>query len=97
MEDIVRTNSLKEGLNMSRLPVLDEEQKKLIRGTSDYFFLNYYTSAYAEPGNVTTARTWPKPSFLNDANVFNTQNDSWPQAGSPWLRDIPDGLRKLLK
>lgn len=97
MEDTIRENSLMEGLNASRLPIINEEERDLIRGTSDFFFLNYYTSAYAEPANVTTARKWPSPSLLRDAYVFDTQNNEWPVAASYWLRSIPEGLRGLLK
>ena len=61
MEDIVHNNSIAEGLNGSRLPIIDEHDKELIRGTSDFFFLNYYTSAYAEPANVSTAKTGIPP------------------------------------
>lgn len=96
MVDAIRKNSLAEGLSDSRLPVIDEHQKNLIRGTSDFFFLNYYSSAYAEPANVTTARTFTKPSLLSDANVFTVQDVNWPVAASFWLRSIPDGLRQLL-
>lgn len=97
MEDTIRENSLMEGLNESRLPIINEEERDLIRGTSDFFFLNYYTSAYAEPANDTTAREWPSPSLLRDAYVFDTQNNEWPVAASSWLRSIPEGLRGLLK
>lgn len=97
MVDVIRNNSLAEGLSGSRLPVITEHQKNLIRGTSDYFFLNYYSSAYAEFANATTARNFTKPSLLNDANVLTTQDVNWPVAASVWLRSIPDGLRKLLK
>lgn len=97
MEDAVTNNSLNEGFTVSRLPTIDEEQKELIRGTSDYFFLNYYSSAYAEPANTTTDLNWPTPSFQRDAYVFNTQDNSWPVSASPWLRSIPKGLRALLK
>lgn len=97
MVDSISDNSRVEGLNVSRLPIIDEHQKELIRGTSDFFFLNYYTSAYAEPANDTTALEWPSPSSNRDAYVFNTQDDEWPVAASSWLRSIPKGLRELLK
>ncbi len=97
MEDIIRNNSLDEGLDASRLPIIDEDEKNLIRGTSDFFFLNYYTSAYVEPGNTSTSRIWATPSFRSDANVFDTQNENWPVSASFWLRSIPEGLRGLLK
>lgn len=97
MEEIVLKNSLMEGFNRSRLPTIDEDQKDLIRGTSDFFFLNYYTSAYVEPANITTAKNFPAPSFLKDASISDTQDDSWPVAASSWLRSVPKGLRGLLK
>lgn len=95
VEETVRNNSLNEGLKISRLPVIHEEQKRLIRGTSDFFFLNYYTSYYAEPANATTARDMQ--SLLKDAYVFTTQDDSWPVSASPRTRSVPKGLRGLLK
>jgi len=96
MVDTIRSNSDLEGFKMSRLPIIDEEQKDLIKGTSDFFFLNYYSSAYAEPANESTGRDWPTPSFLRDTYVFGSQDSKWPVAASPWLRSIPEGLRALL-
>lgn len=92
----VGENSRKENRRRSRLPQFTDAEKKLLRGSADFFGLNYYTSAYAEP-----SFNWPdwppNPSFGRDQDIFESKDDSWPIAKSTWLRSIPAGLRALLK
>lgn len=42
--DQINTRSAAEGRKRSRLPTMTKEEKKKIRGTSDFLALNYYTS-----------------------------------------------------
>lgn len=48
MVDEIGNRSVVEGRPFSRFPSMSEEQKKFIKGTSDFFGINYYTSAYIE-------------------------------------------------
>ncbi|CAK1543622.1 unnamed protein product [Leptosia nina] len=53
IERFMWIESLKEGYNTSRLPEFTSAEKKFIRGTADFFGLNYYTSRIvrrAKPG-----------------------------------------------
>lgn len=46
MKTRVAYRSKLQGLNESRLPEFTEEEKKLIKGTSDFFSVNTYASSY---------------------------------------------------
>ena len=70
---------------------MDEETKNLIRGTADYYGLNYYTSSIASQANYSS------PSNYNDAEVGLDGKAEWPVATSSWLKSVPDGLRQMLK
>lgn len=90
---IVDANSEKEGLQVSRLPKFTANEIESLKGSADFFGLNYYTSFYVEEGvavNVTY------PSFAADQNALLIANETWPVAKSWWLRSIPVGLRDAL-
>lgn len=94
MIDTVDENSRKENRRKSRLPVFSAEEIAYIKGTSDFLGLNYYTSGFAELGDVRWA---PNPSRDRDQGIYGSGNDDWPVAASTWLRSVPEGLRALLK
>ena len=83
--------SAAEGRAWSRLPVMNDETKAYIRGTSDYYGLNYYTS------NIGTAKNTTEVSHAGDQETDLGYDESWPVAESSWLRSIPEGLTKMLK
>lgn len=86
-------NSKQANLNKSRLPKFTVEEVEMLKGSADFFGLNYYTSAFAEEG----VNFWePNPSFARDRNIIETHNSSWPVAKSTWLRSVPEGLTDLL-
>ena len=70
---------------------MDEETKNLIKGTADFYGLNYYTS------NIATQQNYTSPSNYNDAEVGTETKPEWPVATSTWIHSIPDGLRQILK
>ncbi|XP_068081776.1 myrosinase 1-like [Anabrus simplex] len=84
-------NSKAEGRTRSRLPVFSKEMVEYIRGTYDYFALNYYTSHL-----VTEMDTGYDPSIERDCYVARSFDPSWPKSSSEWLRMVPWGLRKLI-
>ncbi|XP_045455837.1 myrosinase 1-like [Melitaea cinxia] len=96
MERIIAEKSKKEGLNHSRLPPLTQEEIELIRGTYDFFGLNFYTSR-----TVLTAKEeekigpWPYKGS-SDIDVHLTVKPEWKNAGTKWFFIYPEGLRKLL-
>ncbi|XP_038218406.1 myrosinase 1-like [Zerene cesonia] len=96
LESLMWKISLKEGHTRSRLPTFTEEEKNLIRGTADFFGLNYYTSRtirQAKPGEKVG------PWFLEGSPELNAIMDV-PADGyysaSPIFYIYPEGLRKLL-
>lgn len=93
MRQIIDQRSRDENRAWSRLPLMSDAERRLIRGSADFLGLNYYTSSIAEPAHPVN-RT---PSLLNDREVIESQDPSWPQATSPWLRSVPQGLREMLK
>ena len=94
MIDVVNANSANENRTQSRLPVFTEAELINIKGSADFFGLNYYSSNYAEPG---FDLNWaPNPSFFRDQYIHSTTDDSWPTAKSSWLKSVPDGLRAML-
>lgn len=52
----------------SRLPEFTEEQSKILKGSTDFIGLNYYTTRYAEDStsNNTTSINW---SYATDDHV----------------------------
>lgn len=92
MIDNVGRKSKEEGRPWSRLPPMDDQTKKLIKGKSDFFGLNYYTSGYSQP------RTgFAGVSHWADQEVSGSSDPSWPVAKSTWLKSVPEGLHALLK
>ncbi|GAB0086592.1 hypothetical protein DMENIID0001_006860 [Sergentomyia squamirostris] len=94
MQAIVDYNSQREGRAWSRLPAFTPEQIDFIKGSADFFGLNYYTSMIvdvAQFGN--TPSDPPNPSFARDANINFTSDPAWTKKGkSSWLYSVPTGL-----
>ena len=94
MKTRVARNSAAQGLASSRLPTFTEEEKAYIKGTSDFFGLNNYTTRYARA--IPEDSSGP-PSYTKDLGVETWQDENWPKTGSVWLRVVPWGIRWLLK
>lgn len=92
MKEYVGIKSKMEGRNVSRLPEFTKAEKKKISGTYDFFGINHYTTDLIENQD----RGISHPSWDDDQNIASHQNSSWPSSGSPWLREVPWGMRKLL-
>nr|XP_033804384.1 lactase-like protein [Geotrypetes seraphini]XP_033804394.1 lactase-like protein [Geotrypetes seraphini]XP_033804402.1 lactase-like protein [Geotrypetes seraphini]XP_033804411.1 lactase-like protein [Geotrypetes seraphini]XP_033804421.1 lactase-like protein [Geotrypetes seraphini]XP_033804431.1 lactase-like protein [Geotrypetes seraphini] len=93
MKLCVAAKSKEQGYPSSRLPEFTKEEMQMIKGTADFFCLNYYTTRkirhqeYAQAG----------PSFKADEEVEEIKDPSWPICGIEWLAVVPWGIRKLLK
>ncbi|XP_055914975.1 myrosinase 1-like [Eupeodes corollae] len=85
----IATNSREEGRFMSRLPQLDGKWKDIIRGSSDFFGLNYYSSRFLRRASKPLVSS---PSYERDANYEIYKN-------VPLLQQTcdPEGLEGLLK
>lgn len=94
MIDQIGNNSVQEGRLRSRLPTLNEEWIVRIRGSADFFGLNYYTSRYIEEPSLPEG---PNPSFERDRFYRRLESTEWTKGGSEWLYLVPQGLRDMLR
>lgn len=90
----IKENSLSEGRDRSRLPVLSADWIKTIRGSADFLGLNYYTSRYADLVNTPYNNI---PSYNADMRMRFTIKPEWKRAKSPWLYSVPTGIRDILR
>ncbi|XP_077986137.1 cytosolic beta-glucosidase-like [Glandiceps talaboti] len=86
--------SEQQGFNESRLPEFTSVEIDYIKGTSDFFGLNHYTSRICE--NNTDEVSLLPPSWNKDHGVHTFTESHWPRAHSSWLYVVPWGLRRLL-
>nr|XP_021191415.2 myrosinase 1 isoform X1 [Helicoverpa armigera] len=86
--------SAKQGYRRSRLPEFTEEEKVFVRGASDSFGVNHYTTYLVSA----TQHKWvnPVPSLLDDMDVGSYMLDTWPKSASFWLRMAPNSLYNSL-
>ncbi|XP_063993310.1 myrosinase 1-like [Diachasmimorpha longicaudata] len=92
MKQRIKENSELEGLSFSRLPEFSPDWIKLIRGSSDYFGLNHYTSKMVEPVRRINGTAW-----YQDSGIRSFANESWPGCPTDWLRIVPEGLGGVLR
>ncbi|CAK1546135.1 unnamed protein product [Leptosia nina] len=86
--------SISQGFARSRLPVFTKKEVEMIRGSSDFFGLNHYTTFLVS--SSTMEKEWSVPSIDQDTGVKMEQHPKWPIPGASWLAVYPQGFRKLL-
>jgi beta-glucosidase/6-phospho-beta-glucosidase/beta-galactosidase len=83
-----------------RLPKFTEEEKQLLKGSSDFFGLNSYATSYCAPSKEYLAGTPPPNdetgSVVLDEGVECTSDDAWPKTDMGW-NAVPWGFGKLLQ
>lgn len=79
----VAERSAEQGFPRSRLPSFTNEEIEYIKGTSDYFGLNHYTTRIAKAPND---RPREEISWDNDIGVIQIIDESWSESASDWLR-----------
>lgn len=91
----IAKNSLAENRSISRLPFMNTEMKKFIRGSIDYLSFNYYTSNIVEYNlnYMEMSSGWDKDSRL----ILQADTLHWKQAKTVWIYDVPEGFRRVLK
>lgn len=84
LSELVAEKSAAAGYPRSRMPKFTDEEKNFVRGASDFFGVNHYTSylisATKSKGN------YPIPSLYADIDVGSYTPDDWPKSASIWLK-----------
>jgi len=88
---------MKERLK-ERLPSFSEEEKELIKGSSDFFGLNHYTTMYAANSDGITKEVAVNGNggISEDQDVDLSVNKDWKVTLMGWAV-VPWGCKKLLK
>lgn len=99
MRHRIAMNSRREGLAKSRLPVLSSKEIREMRGTMDFFSLNYYTSRLV---SELTAKQIEKerievPSWEYDLHLYESASANWKHSQLHWLYSVPSGMGDILR
>lgn len=88
---------MKERLN-ERLPSFTAEEKEMIKGSSDFFGLNHYTTMYAahDDGNQKEQSVYGNGGISEDQNVNLSLDKNWEFTLMNWAV-VPWGCKKLLQ
>jgi beta-galactosidase len=80
-----------------RLPTFTPEQKELLKGSSDFFGLNHYTTMYAADAtnNAEQGSVYGNGGLSEDQDVNLSVAADWPLTDMQWAV-VPWGCRKLL-
>ncbi|XP_064651252.1 myrosinase 1-like [Lineus longissimus] len=94
MERQIERKSKEQGLKKSRLPRLTEEEVLYIKGTSDFFALNHYTTRLVKHKSTPSNQ----PHFELDKDEETSVDEDWlsPNEAGSWIKEVPTGLRRLL-
>jgi beta-glucosidase/6-phospho-beta-glucosidase/beta-galactosidase len=91
MVKVFEQKSVQEG-TWSRLPVINEELKKKIKGTAEFLGVNYYTSRLVAPRLAPDS----SPQLDHDIGMSFTVDENWTKAKTDWLYIVPEGIHDLL-
>ncbi|XP_039198279.1 lactase-phlorizin hydrolase [Crotalus tigris] len=79
--------------NIAKLPTFTSEEKKMVRGTADFFGLSHYTSRLVGPLDNQTCTS----DYETIGGFSRDVDPSWPTTAASWLYVVPWGLRRLLQ
>ncbi|CAH2104423.1 unnamed protein product [Euphydryas editha] len=88
----VAVKSMIQGFPRSRLPEFTSKEVEFIKGTSDFFGLNHYSSALIYR-NESVYGYYNQPSLNDDTNVISYEDSSWE---GYYIKIAPWGFYKLL-
>ena len=82
----------------NRLPKFTDEEKGLLKGSSDFFGLNHYTTMYAakQNGNAKEVSVFGNGGLSEDQDVQLSVDPEWALTDMQWAV-VPWGCNKLLK
>lgn len=87
MVERIAEKSKEQGFLRSRLPEFTPEEVQYIKGTSDFFGLNHY-STYLVYRNVSVDGLYASPSYYDDRDVKTYQPSEWEHGASAFLKVI---------
>ncbi|XP_052745821.1 lactase/phlorizin hydrolase-like [Bicyclus anynana] len=96
----VAARSAEQGYPRSRLPEFTPEEIEFVKGTSDYFGLNHYSTNYIHRNE--SVPVYASPSFADDLGVGSFTLPEWLLGESTrtkyamYFQYVPWGFRKLL-
>lgn len=85
MIDRINVLSSQQGFKRSRLPQFTAAEIERIKGTSDYFGINSYTSVLVERNDRYNSANHPVPSFNHDMGTVESFDPEWKRSASVWL------------
>lgn len=88
----INRKSMEEGRSRSRLPKFSKQWIDTIRGTADFFGLNYYSSKYVTMAQKPSGKN---PSFRRDLNLDFQVDSKWKTAFG--FYSVPQGFGDLLR
>ncbi|XP_011645769.1 myrosinase 1 [Pogonomyrmex barbatus] len=91
MKTRIAESSKLDGFPKSILPVFSPEWVQYIKGTSDFFGINIYTSKIVETVPRINGQPWYEYS-----GIKKSVDPSWPKTALPDFRIVPAGFRQLL-
>ena len=91
MRELIDRKSQEQGLAESRLPTFTKDEINYIKGSSDFFGLNTYTTHLVE-----NHPNHGNPNYFDDADAASSFDPDWEASGSSWLKMVPWGIRGLL-
>lgn len=80
-----------------RLPSFTDDEKKMIKGSSDFFGLNHYTTMRATQAKEgDTGSVYGNGGLSEDQEIYLSVDPSWKMTSMQWAI-VPWGCRKLLE
>ncbi|CAK1602810.1 unnamed protein product [Parnassius mnemosyne] len=95
MKKKIAAKSAAQGYPRSRLPEFTSEEIEYIRGSSDYFGLNHY-STFLVYRNESVYGHYESPSFGDDLEALTYEKNEWKIGESEFTKYVPWGFYKLL-
>ena len=80
----------------SRLPSFSENERKLIKGSHDFFGLNFYRCQLVKHKSSLNGAKTPQ-TFDTDRDTEEMMDTSWPGTDASWLKMTSFGIRRILK
>ena len=86
-QTFVAERSTAQGLDESRLPAFTAEEKEMLKGSSDFFGLNHYTTNLAF-ANYERAFPGGDVDYYQDRESSSQSDGTWLRAESAWLFEV---------